>query len=96
MHLSARHVTLPMFRHPFLGTFGSNNSDDWAPFVAPVSRQSFKSPLPGGNKGGAPRGAKNAPGLISERERMMSSHGEPRLIKQNNINGWKAVTAFSL
>ena len=24
-----------------LGTFGSNNSDDWAPFVAAVSRQTF-------------------------------------------------------
>jgi hypothetical protein len=43
MHLSARHVTLPMLRHPSLGTFDSNKSDDWVPFVAPVSRQmSFK------------------------------------------------------
>jgi hypothetical protein len=41
MRLSSRHVTLPMSRHPSLGTFGFANSDDWAPFVAPVSRQSF-------------------------------------------------------
>lgn len=37
--MSVRHAILLVSRHPSLGTFGSNNSDDWAHFVAPVSRQ---------------------------------------------------------
>ena len=37
MPMCVRHATLLVSRmHPSLGTFGSNTSADWAPFVAPV------------------------------------------------------------
>ena len=41
MHSSVRHATLLVSRHPSLGTVGSNTSDDRAPFVAPVRRQTL-------------------------------------------------------
>jgi hypothetical protein len=47
MHLSVRRTTLPVSRHPSLGTFGSNTSDDWAPlWLQSVSKHYVSGPQP--------------------------------------------------